>query len=211
MNAKRLVPFKDYDYDCLISTPLQYSLGTVLLIDETKMFPGQLTEIGLENVNGLKEIIQWQRLTYNFNFHVNEFPADSPVIALSRRGWSILGKDLYGVALRLPGAAAASSGPAGAVLPSPLVPEKFFEAARAYVSVVRELDYAMETPQRVQIQEYFVAARKAPQSGVTQEDLHLWMTLARLVSLSYGEEVLSEGSWKHVLELEDRRKKSLIF
>ena len=214
LNSKRLVPFKDYDYDCLISTPLQYSMGTILLLDETKMFPGQLSEIALESVNGLKEIIQWQRLTYNFNFHMNEFPTDSPVISLSRCGWSILGKDLYSVPLRLPAASAGCSAGCSAPLlaprvPAPLVPEKFLGAARAYVAMVRELDYGMEAPQREMIQEYFVSARKAPQSKVTQEDLHLWMTLARLVSLSYGETVLSEEAWKHVLDIEDRRKKSL--
>lgn len=205
-----MVPFKDYDYDCLISTPLQYSLGTVLLIDETKMFPGQLTEIGLENVNGLKEIIQWQRLTYNFNFHVNEFPVDSPTISLSRCGWSILGKELYSVTLRLtsPTPGAAGGGAPSPRVPLPLVPEKFFADARTYVSMVRELDYTMEARMRTQIQEHFVNARKVPQNEVTQESLHLWMTLARLVSLSYGESVLTEESWKRVLELEDKRNKT---
>ena len=180
-------------------------MGTVLIVDETRMVPGKLTEIGIENVNGLKEIVQWQRLTYNFGFHVNEFPVDSPVIALSCRGWSILGKGLFGVTLRLPDAQGAVPAPQ---VPSPLVPERFYEAARAYFSVMRELDHAVGPGLRTLIQEHFVAARKVPQSSVTQETLHLWMTLARLVALSYGEEELSEESWRHVLELEDARARA---
>ena len=38
---------------------------------------------GVLNVRALSELIMWQRVQYNFQFHRNEFQADLPVLVLS--------------------------------------------------------------------------------------------------------------------------------
>ena len=49
-----------------------------------------------------------------------------------------------------------------------------------------------------------MAARRADPT-VGQETFHLWLTLARLLSVSHGETALTLGRWRQARELEARR------
>ncbi len=51
-------------------------LGTQVLVDETFLTAGQLTQVGVANLTALGNLIQWQRLTYDFQFHSMEFDCD---------------------------------------------------------------------------------------------------------------------------------------
>jgi hypothetical protein len=46
LNARSFVPVKDHDKDRLVSGLLQLANGTQLVLDETALHEGQLTEIG---------------------------------------------------------------------------------------------------------------------------------------------------------------------
>lgn len=50
--------------------------GTEILVDETVLTTGQLTQEGVANLKALGNLIQWQRLNYDFQFHTAEFDSD---------------------------------------------------------------------------------------------------------------------------------------
>lgn len=51
-------------------------LGTEILVDETVLKPGQLSEVGVANLTTLGNLVQWQKLKYDFQFHSAEFDCD---------------------------------------------------------------------------------------------------------------------------------------
>jgi hypothetical protein len=195
-----LVPWKDYRFERLVQTPLQLTPGTVLVLDETALAPGQLDAAGAKNVAALSELLQWQRLTYDFQYHSSEFPADIPIIGLSAQGHSIL--EGFDCVVPIRSIAPVSR----ATVPSPLLASSFLDSARDYIAVCRELASNVEPAISEMIQEHFVQARKRTPDAVTQTTLHRWMTTARLVSLSFGEQSISRESWSHMLALEAQRE-----
>ena len=50
--------------------------GTEVLLDETVLTAGQLTQEGVANLKALGNVVQWQRLSYDFKFHTAEFDCD---------------------------------------------------------------------------------------------------------------------------------------
>ncbi len=47
-----------------------------MLVDETVLTTGQLTQVGVANLTALGNLIQWQKLSYDFQFHTTEFDCD---------------------------------------------------------------------------------------------------------------------------------------
>ena len=47
-----------------------------MVVDETALIPGQLSEVGVVNLKALGNVIQFQKLSYNFEFHSAEFETD---------------------------------------------------------------------------------------------------------------------------------------
>lgn len=50
--------------------------GSHILVDETALSAGQLNQDGLKNLTTLGNVIQWQKLNYDFLFHTTEFHTD---------------------------------------------------------------------------------------------------------------------------------------
>jgi hypothetical protein len=73
LNTTNLVPQKDYTANRLKSGILQLSDGTHLILDETAMLPGQLQDQGVRNVKALSDVIEWQKVQYDFKYHTSEF------------------------------------------------------------------------------------------------------------------------------------------
>lgn len=76
MNTWRLSPRKDYSANRLQAGALQLVSGTHLLLDETALEPGQLSEVGVRNLAALGHVIQRQTVTYDFQYHTTEFECD---------------------------------------------------------------------------------------------------------------------------------------
>jgi len=57
--------------------------GTVVLIDEISLRPGQLSSTGVKNLSTLSDLLQWQRVDYDFQYHKMEFSVDYPSVVLS--------------------------------------------------------------------------------------------------------------------------------
>ncbi|KAG7229943.1 hypothetical protein INR49_009663 [Caranx melampygus] len=89
MNQMRLVPKKDYVANRLVSGGLQLARNTSLFLDETKLEQGQLDTTGVRNVTALGNLISWQKVDYDFNYHQMEFPCNINVLIASE-GRSLL-------------------------------------------------------------------------------------------------------------------------
>ena len=76
MNSWKLTPCKDYTINRLVAGALQLAAGTHLLVDETALEPGRLSEVGVHNLAALAHVIQHQTVTYDFQFHKTEFECD---------------------------------------------------------------------------------------------------------------------------------------
>ena len=50
--------------------------GSHVLVDETALTAGQLSEVGVRNLTALGNVIQWQKLYYDFQYHTSEFHTD---------------------------------------------------------------------------------------------------------------------------------------
>ena len=204
LNGKPLLPKKNYSTEKLHAAPLQLAAGTVLLIDETVMTSGQLNEQGVRNIASLRDLIQWQQLKYDFEYHVMEVDVDVPIFVVSQA------KSLLQVPLTLP---------VDRKLPEPkdllgaikeyLTPH-LLQALRCYLTLAREAQVVIGEEVQRQIQSDFVKMRQENGSKVNGETLHQLMSLARLVSVTLGEEQLSVETWNNALAMEDERLARLV-
>lgn len=61
-------------FTCMyVHTHAHTHTGTHLVVDETVLTPGQLNEQGVKNLTALGNLIQWQKLHYDFQYHTSEF------------------------------------------------------------------------------------------------------------------------------------------
>lgn len=89
LNNLRFTPKKDHDNNKMIAGTLQLPDGLFLVLNETALEEGQLTEQGTVNLSTLNQIIRWQRHNYDFKFHSVEIDTDLKVLVVSE-GKSIL-------------------------------------------------------------------------------------------------------------------------
>ncbi|KAI5074125.1 hypothetical protein GOP47_0010086 [Adiantum capillus-veneris] len=190
LNEKPIAPRKNYSSNRLVTGDLQLAEGTHLMLDETALKSGQLTEIGLQNVQFLKNLMEWQKVEYDFEFYKMEMPADVPVLVLSTARSRLF--------------------PADVVLPlrptlnfsSNLSPD-LVAKWRTYLGAARAGDHTIDPSIQKILEEDLVTARQEDRS-IGPEVFHRWLTMARLLSVSYGESTLSLERWQMVRELERR-------
>lgn len=65
---------------------LQLSDGTVVVLDETTLEPGQVGTEGVGNLAALNSLVSLQKIPYDFGFYKMDFEVDHPTISLSLRG-----------------------------------------------------------------------------------------------------------------------------
>ena len=51
-------------------------LGTHVILDETLLTAGQLNSNGCLNLQALSNVLKWQKVKYDFQYHVVEIPCD---------------------------------------------------------------------------------------------------------------------------------------
>jgi hypothetical protein len=86
-----LYPQKDHTLNRLRPGLLQLAQGTILVVDETRMQPGQLGEKGIKNLSALQSVVGHQVVPFDFQFYEQPFPTDTPALILSE-GKSMLRK-----------------------------------------------------------------------------------------------------------------------
>jgi len=181
--------------------------GTHLILDETNMNDGQLDQQGLKNLTALGHLITWQKVEYDFKFHLMEYQSDVPCLVLSE-GRSMLPSDIQ---LMLKPSCAADSAvisekfsSIGGYLTSPLLTK-----LRAYITSMRLGEFTLTDETQRAVQDDFVNMRHeggANSANMTVEDLHQHLVLARLVSLSNGRTSLDPLDWEKCKSMEAQRK-----
>ncbi|KAK9896561.1 hypothetical protein P389DRAFT_171824 [Cystobasidium minutum MCA 4210] len=180
----------------LISGVLQLPQGTTVLVDETGMGEGNLQDRGVKNIQALATVVKDQTLAYVFPFSSFTFETDLNVIIVSK-GKSLLPLDCV-VHVR------PSSNPSNATSAPSEDQLSAWQDLLASSSGSR-----FEIPEAVSehIQKDFVTMRQ--NKAVTQEDLVLRMTVARLLATSHGKVELDQEVWDKTKDLDEARKARL--
>ncbi|KAJ3610239.1 hypothetical protein NHX12_022333 [Muraenolepis orangiensis] len=202
MNQMRLVPKKDYVANRLVSGVLQLASNTSLFLDETQLEQGQLDTTGVRNITALGNVISWQKVDYDFNYHQMEFPSNINVLIASE-GRSLLPSDCQ---VRLQPQVTCPNmeeylGSIHAAQSSSQL-NKF----RLYLTVARTLDYTISEEVTKAVEDDFVDMRKDDPQSISAEDLHRLLVIARLLSLSLGQTALSGDAWMRAKHIETLRR-----
>lgn len=199
MNKVKFVPKKDYQSNRLISGLLQLSQHTHLVLDETALTAGQLDTQGVQNLTALGNAINWQKVDYDFQYHQLEQFTNIPVIIFSE-GRAMISSDAE---IRLqPNNTEVSA--AFNRIQAQLTPD-ILRRIRIYLTVARLSNYNLSEDMQKMVQDDFVDSRKND-NGISAEDLHNLLILARLVAVSCGENHLTADVWKCTKILENERK-----
>uniref|UniRef100_A0A8D3D4N9 Mini-chromosome maintenance complex-binding protein n=1 Tax=Scophthalmus maximus TaxID=52904 RepID=A0A8D3D4N9_SCOMX len=203
MNQMRLVPKKDYVANRLVSGALQLARNTSLFLDETKLEQGQLDTTGVRNVTALGNLISWQKVDYDFNYHQMEFPCNINVLIVSEAR-SLLPSDC-----QIPVQSQVDPAHMDEYLSSiHMHPQASSQMnkLRIYLSVARLLDYSISDEVTKSVEDDFVDMRKDDPQSISAEDLHRMLVVARLLSLSLGQTSLSRDSWLRAKHIEALRR-----
>ncbi|XP_034704304.1 mini-chromosome maintenance complex-binding protein [Vitis riparia] len=196
LNSASLAPKKDYQLNRLVTGVLQLAEGSHLTIDETQLKSGTLNSVGVENARLLKNLMQLQKVEYDFKYYKMEMAADVQLLILSEGKSNILPADLV-----LP------FQPSSVDSTEPVATEAL-EAWRWYLVTLRSLPNSIEPELQKVIEDDLVAARQADRT-LSSQDFSRLLTMGRLMSLSYGETSLSLEHWQMVKELERLRRERL--
>ncbi|XP_003963734.2 mini-chromosome maintenance complex-binding protein [Takifugu rubripes] len=198
MNQMRLIPKKDYVANRLVSGALQLARNTLLFLDETQLEQGQLDTTGVRNVTALGNVISWQKVDYDFNYHQMEFPCNINVLITSE-GRSLLPSDCQ-IHLQSQVSQAQVEEYLSSIHVHPQVSSQL-NKFRIYLSMARQLDYSISNEMTKSVEDDFVDMRKDDPESVSAEDLHRLLVVARLLSLSLGQASLCRDTWlraKHI-------------
>lgn len=187
LNARSWTPKKDYVYNRLRSGPLQLAASTILLLDETMLEAGTLTQIGIRNVESLKSLSTLQDLEYDFQYHQMRIPVDIPLIVLSDTK-SIIPVDVS-ITLRRTSAPVIVD-----------VSDDDLKLIRSFVVGARMTAHKISDDASADIEAEIITARKNDKC-LTQDVLHLMLTMARLHALSSGEKEITKRRWIEMVEM----------
>ncbi|KAI3994201.1 hypothetical protein MKX01_012458 [Papaver californicum] len=196
LNTASLAPKKDYKANRLITGSLQLAEGTHLILDETQLNPGTLNSTGVENVKVLKSLVELQNVEYDFEYYKLEMSSDVQLLVLSEGKSNILPADLV-----LPFQPSSVGSPLNA-------DANALQAWRWYLASLRSLPHVIDPELQKVIENDLVEARQEDRS-LGSSDFSRWLTMARLMSASFGETSLSLEHWQMVKELERLRKDRL--
>lgn len=206
LNSRQFVPKKDYATNRLRAGLLQLSAHTQLVVDETAMQPGQLDTNGVANMAALGDVVSWQKLDYDFEFHRQPFHSDIAVLVLSE-GKSLLKCDCQ-VPLLLDLSADRTVTDTYRGIDTFLTPS-LLASIRTYLGHVRLLRYSVADNVQNVLEEDFVASRREGQDKMSVDDFHSLLTLARLLSLTFAETSLTSSTWQHAKSMEALRKQRI--
>jgi hypothetical protein len=193
---QRFQPRKNHITNKLESGLLQVAKGTSIIIDENQLSQGAINEEAIKNLSAIEMLLKTQTIRYDFIYHLIEMETDVRVLVLSE------GKSMFHKVIEC------------------IIPledgkdieqlQIDFDLARRFMALLTHLnsntsDYSIAESVRNIAQAEFVTARKQNPNTVDETTLHLWLSLGRLISFSFGEKELTDSRWEHMKELEKSR------
>lgn len=208
LNNLKFTPQRDHDNNKMIAGTLQLPDGLFLMIDEIALEEGLLTQNGIANVGSLNQIIRYQTHKYDFKYSNVEIDTDLSILVLSE-GKTVLDVPIV---VKLDHDDDESVKQACESLDTFLT-EELLNMFRHYISSMRQLNAQnFHIPDDVQesITTDFVKFRdeadKNKKTMFSADDLSDHMTLARLLTISRCEQVLTKEIWTDVCKMEVERK-----
>jgi hypothetical protein len=204
LNGRKFSPKKDYTCNRLVSGPLQLSNGTHLILNEAALTAGKLNDNGCRNLRALQQLVLDQTVTYDFEYSTANWPVDAPTVVISN------GPPMIKCKLQLPLRSVFTDGLSGPTATqsqanvSSIGATTLWSQARALISAVRHLKFTLDNQGSSIVEAYFVHARQE-NTKIVPQDLHDWITHARLLALSHGETTLTQARWNEARALEGRR------
>ncbi|CAO2185820.1 unnamed protein product [Urochloa humidicola] len=195
LNTATLQPRKDNKSGRLVTGVLQLPQGSHLTFDETFLQTGSLTSKGVENTMLLKNLMESQKVDYDFEYYKLDMATDVQLLTLSEGKSNILPSDLV-VPFRPSSVPTISAG------------SEELESWRWYLATARSLPQSTEPETYQMIQDEMVSAMRDDRSLGCSE-LSRWLAMAQIMASSFGEKSLSLEHWQMVKELERLRKQRL--
>lgn len=196
LNTASLAPKKDYQANRLVPGVLQLPEGSHLMVDETQLESGSLNSTGIENTKLLKNLIEFQKVEYDFQYYKVEMATDVQLLIFSEGKSNIVPADV--IVPFQPSCLESTEIPVAEAL----------EAWRWYLATVRSLPHSIGSEIQKVVEDDLVAARQMDRS-LGSRDFSRWLTMARLISSSFGETSLSKEHWEMAKEMERLRRERL--
>lgn len=206
LSRMRFGPRKDFSTNKLNSGILQLAQGTHLIVDENALDQGEIREQALLNMQLLQAVINQSIVSYDFVYNRVELPTDLNICILSE------GRSIFklGVDCTVPMVSVDMT-------QSIQLSDDQLQLIRQYLSIVNSLNagylssgeaYSISANVAKAAESDFVEARNGgahPDTSITADDFHRWLSLARLVTLSHGDTQLSQEHWNTARQLEKDR------
>eukprot|EP01102_Stenamoeba_stenopodia_P013168 TRINITY_DN4234_c0_g1_i1.p1 TRINITY_DN4234_c0_g1~~TRINITY_DN4234_c0_g1_i1.p1 ORF type:complete len:742 (-),score=143.21 TRINITY_DN4234_c0_g1_i1:942-3167(-) len=221
LNKSSFAPKKDYALNRLSPNGAQLQLpsGTVVLLDEVALRPGQLKSIGVKNLSALSDLLQWQRVDYDFQYHKMEFSVDYPSVVLSDGNSLLKNTKLTASAVDgiesdwfiVPLLSSLTEKNVTYEIPAvraPLTADWFYENIRKFMALARHIEPSMDDNLSERVATDFATLRKTDPT-VNEFTLHRWLNLARLVTISFGQTRITTAMWDYARNLETQRSERL--
>lgn len=197
MNCMDVYAKKDYEINRLKAGRLQVAEGTVLVMNESELSDGRLSERGVKNIRALKSVSDNSTAPVDFKYYQSNVDVDASVLQISKNGKSIIGSDVTIRIQKQP-----------EQIPIVKWTDDEVNKVRCAVTLLANGgagtfdigDQAGEEVAKVYVQE-----RKEGKAKDGQECLQRWLSVSRCCALSFGENVLSMERWKYALDLEKKR------
>ena len=149
---------------------LQVPKDTLIIIDETELKVGPLSEMATRNLATLKDLILHQQINYDFAGHHIPIPMNVPVISISHQSKSVLPIHL-----------SIDIAPRSNVLSS-----ADMASIRSFLQNCGSLNAKIQVPVAKQIENFYVTRRQAEGKVIDAESLFASVNLARIVAVTYG-------------------------
>eukprot|EP01133_Synstelium_polycarpum_P016355 gene16355-19458_t len=194
LNDGDIIPYKDYDRNRIVSGLFQLPRNTHLIIDETKLKEGQLHSQGIRSLQAFKDLVLFQKVEYDFQYHPVEIQTDIQLLILSS-----------GINSLVPGFSQVPMCPTSSIPNSFDIDEYLLDRLRLYICTAMNgsLQASSESVTKA-IEDDFVLSRQND-PNTPQEIFHYWLTLTRLLTLSFGETQISLETWKYMKQMESNR------
>lgn len=225
INKNRLLPFRDMNQNQITSSPLLMSKGTLMVLNSFSPFVDSSISPEIEvsdSVRAMISIIKNQTLPISYGFYELSSPVETSILILATNNSyspvvnkilisnsssriSLL-EEITEISLKSDtGNSISSSNP---ILVSDTEINKF----RWYQATVRQFSHLEMQHDVIQkAEDDFVEFRQNHYSMVEEESVDLavfnrWLIIARLIAISFGDNIITMKHWNHMKQLESSRR-----
>ena len=211
-----LTPKKCYSTNLLLPSLLQLPTNTLIILDESEIGSfaefNQLTKGQIYKhpvVKALNKISVSQQVSYDFGYYSLDFNADCRLLILTTNEKSYICPSAVHVRHEAKNSSKYQDNCVGG---NSSLNKAAIEEMRTYLKFTRSLMIELGEDIIVRAEKDYLESRSTNDSETEMEtnidDLHRWLTLARLVTATYGEDLVKlRPHWTRTKALETVRKK----